>query len=112
MPAGATLASGEVFRVLPLKSCDRDEDRNGHMENPPWRKVLSLLSLHRGRRLLHRGRLTIGLESGLYRCSTNPDCLLQHTGCEKFTDTTFVVTQDRLKNVLVIAAYDGRGPRD
>jgi len=44
LPAGATLASGEVFRVLPLKSCDRDEDRNGHMENPPWRKVLSLLS--------------------------------------------------------------------
>jgi hypothetical protein len=41
-----------------------------------------------------------------------PDFLLQRTGCEKFTYTFFVVTQDRLKNVLVIAAYDRRGPRD
>ena len=38
--------------------------------------------------------------------------LLQRIGCEKFTYTFFVVTQNRLKNVLVIAAYDRRGPRD
>jgi len=39
------------------------------------------------------------------------DGLLEHAGARKFTDACLVVTQNRLKNILVVAADRGGRPR-